>query len=47
MSKNDTRTSGKTAFCLFTKEVSGNGTPVCLVYPGRLRGLPPRARGHE
>lgn len=47
MSKKDTRTSGKTAFCLFTKEVSRNGTPVCLVYPGRWRGLPPRARGHE
>lgn len=35
------------AFCLLTKEVSRNGTPVCLVYLSRLRGLPPRAREHE
>lgn len=42
MSKNDTRTSGKTAYCLFTREVSRNGTLSVLFTPvdgeGYLQG---------
>lgn len=48
-SYNDTNTSGKYSFLCahLNKENSENCTLVCLVYLSRLRGLPPRARGHE